>query len=244
MRIPRLFTPQALSENTSLALNEEVSHYLKNVLRMKPERELILFNGHGGEYQAVLESVSKKTVVVRVGEYREVNTESPLKVELGVCLIKNDPMDWLIQKAVELGVGSLSPLMSEFTDVKLSSERMEKKQQHWQQVAIHAAEQCGRVQVPLLNPVQDIEAWLKAVNADKKYVLHPYQAEPIENSSHKTVQSIALLVGPEGGLSEKEVALARSQYYFEPVALGPRILRAETAPLAALSLFQSYYGDW
>ncbi|MGH1439427.1 MAG: 16S rRNA (uracil(1498)-N(3))-methyltransferase [Cellvibrionaceae bacterium] len=249
MRIPRLYTSQSLSENQTISLSDEATHYLKNVLRMKSKRELVLFNGEGGQYHATIESVEKKGVSVAVGEYTAVNNESPLELELGVCIIKNDAMDWLIQKAVELGVTRISPLFSDYTDVKLSSERLEKKQQHWQQIAIHACEQCGRAIVPVVSKATTFDGWSRDVQTEKRIILHPYNASSFKEmaapwlESELTPGTFAIALGPEGGFSDEEVGEALNSG-FMPLSLGPRILRAETAPLAILPLLQSYFGDY
>jgi len=249
MRIPRLYTTQTLSENTSIQLEDNAAHYLKNVLRMKPKRELILFNGEGGQYNAMIESVDKKGVSVTVGEYSVVNNESPLALELGVCIIKNDAMDWLIQKAVELGVTAITPLFSDYSDVKLTPERLEKKYQHWQQVAIHACEQCGRVMIPKINRAAAFLEWSRGVEAEKNILLHPYRSSSFADMSapwlalESVPNSFAIALGPEGGFSDEEVEEALNSGFLS-LSLGPRILRAETAPLAVLPLLQSYFGDY
>lgn len=247
MHIPRLYIPQPLFEHTLLALEPAAAHHIAKVLRMKAGRSIRLFNGQAnassglGEFSATLHSVDKKNVIVSVGEFISRNTESPLSVELGVCLIKNDRMDWLLQKATELGVTTITPLWSEYTDVKIPVDRLEKKFNHWQQVIINACEQSGRVAIPVLNAPQKIAEWSRSVQADKKYVLHPYVESAVLTSP--SLKSIAVLVGPEGGLSDEEVDLAK-KHHFSGLALGQRILRAETAPLAALSILQYQHGDF
>ena len=143
---------------------------------------------------------------------------------------------------MELGVTRITPLLSEFTDSKFPPERYQKKQRHWQQIAIHACEQCGRARIPVVNALTAIEQWLPTVVAEHKYVLHPYDSQPFTAAANKPT-SVALLVGPEGGLSNREVQLARV-HHFIALSLGPRILRAETAPLAMLALLQASYGDF
>ena len=241
MRIPRIYTDQPLKEGSSIHLSPTAAHYVANVLRMKAGRDMILFNGQGGEYTAVLNSVSKKTVSVSLINFVDINTESPLSIELGVCLIKADRMDWLIQKATELGVASISPLISEFTDTNLPADRYPKKIQHWRQIVENACQQCGRTVLPSIYSPQPLSQWLEQVEADSKWVLHPYQATKLKPTGDR-VKTIALLAGPEGGLSDGECALARQQQ-FTAICLGPRILRTETAPLAALSLLQYQFGD-
>ena len=240
MRIPRIYTDQPLKEGSSIYLSPTAAHYVANVLRMKAGRDMILFNGQGGEYTAVLNSVSKKTVSVSLINFVDINTESPLSIELGVCLIKADRMDWLIQKATELGVAAISPLISDFTDIILSEDRYPKKIKHWRQIVENACQQSGRTALPSIYPPQPLSQWLEQVEADSKWVLHPYQSRKLKADGN--VKTVALLAGPEGGLSDREFALALQQQ-FTAICLGPRILRTETAPLAALSLLQYQLGD-
>ena len=244
MHIPRIYLSQALSENLTLELESAAAHHIATVMRMKVGRSVKVFNGERqqgvlGEFEATLAYVSKKSVAVAIGDFIPRDTESPLKVELGACLIKGDRMDWLLQKATELGVTSVTPLWSEYTDVKIPADRVEKKLNHWRQVLISACEQSERVAIPRLNQPMLISDWLHTVEADKKVVLHPY-VEP--SAAINKVNSVALLVGPEGGLSEDEVALSITQQ-FDGMVLGPRILRAETAPLVALTALQLQSGD-
>jgi 16S rRNA (uracil1498-N3)-methyltransferase len=244
MRIPRIYTTQSLSENSSITLDQAAAHYVVNVLRMKEGRPLILFNGEGGEYEGTLATTSKKTATVNLFKFNEVIVESPIETVLGVCLIKNDRMDWLLQKATEMGVTKICPLLSEFTDVKFHQDRADKKMQHWNQVVINACQQSGRTSVPVIDKPIKLESWASKVSGDQKLVLHPYQSKKLKDivADDLNVNSVALLVGPEGGLSEGEVKVAH-QYGFQSLSMGPRILRAETAPLAALCLVQQVFGD-
>lgn len=241
MRISRIYTSQPLSENTTVHLDAVAAHYVANVLRMKTGCPIVVFNGEGGEYTANIQTVNKKAVIIDVKTFVAIEIESPLKVCLGVCLIKNDRMDWLLQKATELGVDRIVPLFSEYTDVKLPKERQEKKILHWQQIAINACQQSGRVSVPHVEPPQPLAHWVGAVEADCKLVLHPYQSSSLNRD--RAAATAALLVGPEGGLTDDEVALSH-QHQFISMSLGPRILRAETAPLTALSILQHVFGDF
>ena len=248
MHIPRFYFPQPLTADTTVELSAAASHHVATVLRMKVGRHLLLFNGMPidgrlGEFSATVEAVSKKCVLLTVSDFIPRQTESPLAIELGVCLIKNDRMDWLLQKATELGVATVTPLLSEYTDVKLPADRLEKKHHHWQQVMISACEQSGRTAVPSIRWPQPIDQWLTSVEADKKWVLHPsIDSQPLSRSPQHAPRSAALLIGPEGGLSDDEVACAQAEL-FSGLVIGPRILRAETAPLAAITLLQHYYGD-
>jgi 16S rRNA (uracil1498-N3)-methyltransferase len=245
MHIPRIYTTQALTEHTTIELDTAAAHHIATVMRMKAGRSLILFNDQTyqekqGEFQAIISAANRKQVTVTIQNFIERKTESPLNVILGVCLIKSERMDWLLQKATELGVSSISPLISEYTDMKISSGRIEKKYLHWQQVVINACEQSQRTSIPLVHPPQKIHQWIETVSADKKMVLHPHLSA--FSLKKESCSSAALLVGPEGGLTEEEVDMAITKS-FTGLTLGPRILRAETAPLAALTLLQHYYGD-
>lgn len=242
MRIPRVYTDQPLTENSEVTLDEAAAHYVATVLRMKTGRAITLFNGKGGEYQGRLQTIGKKAVTIQVEVFNLTSVESPLTIELGICLIKNDRMDWLLQKATELGVSSIVPLLSEYTDVKLPADRQHKKLQHWQQVVINACQQSGRTAVPQVRPSQRLSDWVEQTPADRKWVLHPGAPAVLLPDASAAPASIALLIGPEGGLAASEVELAAA-HGFSPWSLGPRILRAETAPLTALAILQHQFGD-
>lgn len=240
MRIPRIFTQQALSSNTQLELPEEQSHYLSKVLRMQAGRELVLFNGEGGEYGATVVAVSKKSVLVEVGVFTAENRESPLKLELAIGVSRGDRMDWVLQKATELGVTKITPLITERTEVKLGGERADKKVGHWQQILVSACEQCQRNLLPVLSEPMAFSDWVAQCDAELKFVLHHRDSKGLP--ADVTPKSLALLVGPEGGLTEDEIGQAVG-LGFEPLTLGPRVLRTETAPVAAISLVQYLWGD-
>jgi 16S rRNA (uracil1498-N3)-methyltransferase len=263
MHIPRIYIPQPLSEHISIELDKASMHHLVTVMRMKVGRELILFNGQPvehqenkeyGEFTATLAHIDKKHARIDIGFFSAPEVESPLKIHLGMCLIKNDRMDWLLQKATELGVSSITPLFSQYTDVKMPADRTEKKMAHWHKILINACEQSGRVRVPDLHAPIPLNSWVQSRPAmSKKFVLHPYvtpNAVPstISSTISSTTEeaqpssSVALLVGPEGGLTEQEVDLAVDNQFLG-MKLGPRILRAETAPLAALAVLLHQFGD-
>ena len=242
MRISRIYTPQPLHTGESLSLEPQASRHLSQVLRLREGAELHLFNGNGDAFCATITSANKKGVELSIGEKLEHSSkESPLETKLGIGISKGDRMDWLIQKCTELGVSEIIPLLSERVDVKLPADRMAKKLQHWQQVAISACEQSGRNQVPAILQPQKLENWVTTVSANKKLVLD------FENDDKATSEdasnSIALLVGPEGGLSELEVQAAVQSGFYR-WRLGQRVMRTETAPVAALSVLQYLYGDF
>lgn len=239
MRQNRLFTQQALIANASLELEPEPAHHLARVLRARVGDEVLLFNGDGLDWQAHIHRIEKRRVVVRIGASVPSIAESPLSSHLGLCLSKGERFDWAIQKATELGVTQITPLMSARVDVKLPEDRLAKKLTHWQNVVIAACEQCGRSRIPSLNPPTDLKHWISVVEADLKLVLHHHQAAALPEAAPGEV---ALLVGPEGGLTDDEVASA-CQQGFQRLRIGPRVLRTETAPAAALAIMGSRWGD-
>jgi 16S rRNA (uracil1498-N3)-methyltransferase len=241
MRTPRVFTHQALTPNSTLALSESQSHYLSKVLRMQAGRELILFNGEGGEYNAEIFAVQKKHVDISVKEFSAENRQSHLQLELAIGVSRGERMDWVLQKATELGVTKITPLMTERTEVKLGGERADKKMEHWRQILISACEQCQRNILPELSEPKYFPEWIGECAADLKFVLHHRDNQGLPQA--KTTQSVALLIGPEGGLNDDEIAQAIAQH-FSPLTLGPRVLRTETAPVAAISLVQYLWGDF
>jgi 16S rRNA (uracil1498-N3)-methyltransferase len=241
MRIPRVFTHQALTPNSTLALSESQSHYLSKVLRMQAGRELILFNGEGGEYSAEISAVHKKHVDVSVKEFSTENRQSHLQLELAIGVSRGERMDWVLQKATELGATKITPLITERTEVKLSGERADKKMEHWQQILISACEQCQRNLLPELSEPRNFSEWIDECNAELKFVLHHRDNKGLPQNT--STQSVALLIGPEGGLDDDEIAQAITQK-FSPLTLGPRVLRTETAPVAAISLVQYLWGDF
>ncbi|MFT5709422.1 MAG: 16S rRNA (uracil1498-N3)-methyltransferase [Halioglobus sp.] len=242
MRTPRIFTAQSLSAQLELELESAPSAHIARAMRMQPGDALTLFNGQGGEYAALISTVSKKIVTVEIGDFRNIELESPLAIHLGIAISRGDRMDWIIQKATELGVSRVSPLLTQRTEVKLKGDRADKKIQHWRQIAIAACEQCGRNQLPHIELLQDLPGWLAATKDETKLVLHhrALRAEP-KNEEQKPTQ-VSLLIGPEGGLSDMEIGLAE-QAQFQALRLGPRVMRTETAPLAAIAILQSQWGD-
>ena len=242
MRIPRIFTDQAIAIGNQINLSAVTSHHVVHVLRMTTGRPIILFNGQGGEYIGVITAITKKIASIEITDFQDIDRESPLSVELAVCLIKNDRMDWLLQKSTELGVTTISLLVSERTDYAVKADRIVKKLQHWRQVVIHACEQSGRTAVPAIQAPKALDDWLTTVVADERYILHPGSHQKSQKSYYGPPSSLALLIGPEGGFTDIEFNLAMDKQ-FSLLTLGPRILRAETAPLAALAIIQRQFGD-
>ena len=240
MRIPRIYTGQTLRANTETELEPGPSRHLARVLRMRVGDSLILFDGRGGQYPATIHALDRNSVVASLGDFDATERESGLRLQLGIALSRGERMDWVIQKATELGVSSIALLVSERTEVRLKDEREQKKLRHWQQVAISACEQCGRNRLPVVHPLQPLQDWCQRVEADARLVLDP--AAESSDPGAAAPASIALLVGPEGGFSAAEIAAATTAG-FHSLQLGPRVLRTETAPLAAISLLQARWGD-
>lgn len=242
MRIPRIFIDTKLNENTVVALPDSTFQHLCKVLRLKSDHPLRVFNGKGGQFHATLCDVEKRSASIAITQFEQLNNESPLKVTIGQSLSRGERMDYAIQKAVESGVYAIQPLFSERCEVKLQDSRAEKRQQHWQQVAISAAEQCGRGIVPTVHSPIELNDWVGKCNEVLKLTLHHHSAKPISQLECPNNNQIYLLIGPEGGLSEKEVQLSESKG-FNAITLGPRVLRTETAPVVALSVINTLWGD-
>lgn len=239
MRITRIHTKQRLRSNTDFVLEAEPSRHLARVLRLGVGDALTLFDGQGGEYSGEITAVDRKQVQVRTGAHRPTETESPLAIHLGIAISRGERMDWIVQKATELGITACTPLSTEYSGVKLAGDRAAKKILHWQQIAISACEQCGRNRPPAVHALRPLDDWLATTDAEKKFVLH-HRADKMGVGQAPT--SIALLIGPEGGLSDREIKSAERCGY-AALRLGPRVLRTETAPLAAIAILQAWWGD-
>jgi 16S rRNA (uracil1498-N3)-methyltransferase len=237
---PRIYTENALAVGEEIELEPGPSRHIGSALRLQVGADITLFNGRGGEFQATIAVGDRKRVRVLVNKHRNIEREAPLGVHLGIAVSRGDRMDWMVQKATELGVAEISPLLSERTEVKLSGDRADKKIHHWQQIAISACEQCGRNTVPLIHPLARLADWSQRVEAHRKLVMHHRGARSL--SSLRRPDSLALLIGPEGGLSRPEIDSAL-QAGFTALSMGPRVLRTETAPLAALAVIQHQWGD-
>ncbi len=241
MRTVRLYVNCPLAASFALELPPEASHYVGKVLRAKPEQSLQLFNGDGQEYSATVTALNKKSVTVAIQETTNGQAPSPLHTHLGQVMSRGDRMDYAIQKATEMGVNQITPLSSERCEVKLDPKRLEKRLHHWRQIAISACEQSGRSDVPTIHEPMLLSQWIDTVQAQQKLVLHPHNT--VRLTELATPTSCALLIGPEGGLTEAEVSTAQAQD-FQAMLMGPRILRTETAPVASLALLQHLWGDY
>jgi 16S rRNA (uracil1498-N3)-methyltransferase len=237
----RLYCDLAFSPGAEIALPEAAARHAVAVLRLQVGDTLSLFNGEGGEYRASLVAVSKRDARVRLIEFHAAERESPMDITLALGISAGERMDYSLQKATELGVTSIQPLATERSVVKLAGERADKRLQHWQHVVIAACEQCGRNRVPAVAPVQKLLAYLAGVDRSKRLLmLSPDAATPLKRVV--PAAGVILLIGAEGGLAPSEYQAAQAGG-FEPVSLGPRILRTETAPVAALAVLQTLWGD-
>lgn len=242
MPIPRIFQPVSLEIGSTIQLDPYATHHVSRVLRAGVDDTVIIFNGEGGEYQGTIEEISKKTVTVTLHHFHSQDNESSLQLYLAQGISRGEKMDFTIQKAVELGVKKIFPLITERCNVKLDEERAAKRLQHWSSVIISACEQSGRNLVPEIAVPQTLQHFLSNTRADHRFVLAPGSQGKLSELSIKKTSSVILLIGPEGGLTEAEIALAEQNNY-SLLTLGPRILRTETAGITALSVLQFYAGD-
>ncbi len=239
----RLFVSGDLINGSTLELEGDKARYLGRVLRLRPDDEVRVFNGEGPEHCAIIETVTKSAVTLRIGESYDTDTESALRVHLVQGVSRGERMDFVIQKATELGVKRVTPVLTEYGVVKLDAKRAEKRREHWQGVAQSACEQSGRVRVPLIDAPVPLKNWFgdSPAEVDAQLILRPGAGTSLASISAPNTK-ICLLIGPEGGFSDTEYEDADIAG-FVPVSLGPRVLRTETAAVAALSVLQSKWGD-
>jgi 16S rRNA (uracil1498-N3)-methyltransferase len=241
MRVSRLYVNAALNVGGRIELDDDAAHYVRSVLRLKQDQNIVLFNGQGGEYVGRFSEVSRKHVRVEIETYSQRDVESPLQVNLGMGISRGDRMDWAVQKAVELGVAKLTPLLTERCVTKLTDDKKQQRLQHWQHIVQHAAEQSGRTRLPEMSDIIDISEWLSQQQGLRIF-LDPYAEHSLADLQPEN-QRVTLLSGPEGGFSESERQLAKA-VGFIPVRMGARILRTETAVLSALTAVQTLWGDF
>lgn len=241
MRVSRLFTPMHLAAGKHIELDDENAHYVRTVLRLKKDAEIILFNGAGGEYLCAVAEVSQKTVQIAINKWLDRSVESPLLVTLGLGISRGDRMDFSVQKAVELGVNHITPLLTERCVVQFKGEKKPQRLLHWQKIVQHAAEQSGRTTLPELTDIEYLQQWVSKQKGLKVF-LDPYAESTLTDINPIDMQ-VTLLTGPEGGFSGQEREIAKVAGFI-PVRLGSRILRTETASLAALAAVQMLWGDF
>ena len=241
MRVTRLFVDGPLATGESVSLTGDQARYLSKVLRLDVGARIILFNGNGGEYLATARRFKSDRVDLRVEEFFDRHRESPLHITLAQGLSRGERMDFVIQKAVELGVSAIAPIVTARSVVRIDGQRLERRQLHWRGVAISACQQCGRTRLPEIHVPQSLAAWLDADGNGTRMVLSPTATSTIDDALTRNAR-VTLLVGPEGGLDDDELEAATGAGY-RPIRMGPRVLRTETAAVAAITALQCLAGD-
>lgn len=241
MRIPRIYHPEPVTAGHEITLSDDAANHVGRVLRMGKGQAIQLFDGSNQVFEAEITQADKKSVRVNVLSAQLDDRESPLHIHLGQVMSRGEKMEFTIQKSIELGVSLITPLFSERCGVKLDAERLNKKLQQWQKIAIAACEQSGRNVVPEIRPAMDLEAWCAEEERGLKLNLHPRASASI-NTLPLPVERVRLLIGPEGGLSAEEIAMT-ARYQFTDILLGPRVLRTETTALTAITALQVRFGD-
>lgn len=238
--MPRFYCAMPFSVGQSVELPDRVAHHM-HVLRLVPGNLIVLFNGDGNEYVAAVSSISKKSAFAEIKTISSQDTELPYAVTLAQALPEAAKMDWIVEKAVELGAAVFQPLAAQRCVVKLSQERAEKKVSHWQGIIVAACEQCGRNRIPLLAEPADFGNWITQHDMHLRIMLTPRAEQSLSSwARHHPPQAVTLLVGPEGGFTEQEENAARANNVL-PLSMGPRVLRTETAGLAALAALNAVW---
>lgn len=240
--MPRFYCPLPLSIGAVVPLPDHVAHHI-HVLRLSAGETVTLFNGEGGEYQASLCSIEKKRASVEIKTFSPREVELPYAVTLAQALPEGTKMDWIIEKAVELGATAIQPIAAQRCVVRLNAERAAKKAEHWQGIIVSAAEQSGRNRLPHLAELSDFHEWTRQHNLHRRILLTPRADQSLSDwARHQPHQAVALLIGPEGGFTEQEENTAIAQGAIA-LSMGPRVLRAETAGLAALAALNAIWGQ-
>ena len=245
----RFYHPVKITVGQIIELSTENKHHAARVLRLRKGDAITLFNGHGGEFSAHIENISKSSTTVLIDTYHDIECESPLHIELAQAICVNEKMDWIIQKTVELGVTCIQPITTDRSIVHLSDERSSKRLQHWQKIVISACEQCGRNHVPQILPLITLLEWLSQKKTaqsehDVRFMLSTTATEGLRDiPKPPTDANLALVIGPEGGFTQEEEA-AILHTGFISVRLGKRVLRTESAALAAIATMQALWGDY
>jgi 16S rRNA (uracil1498-N3)-methyltransferase len=238
--MPRFFCPQPLAIGQLVPLPDTVAHHIQ-VLRLAQGELITLFNGDGGEYTASLSEIGRRSASAEIKAHHPREAELPFAITLAQALPEGSKMDWIIEKAIELGVSGFQPLAAQRCVVKLSAERAEKKLEHWRGIIVSASEQSGRNRLAQLAPPQDYKQWITQQDLHRRIILTPRAEQSLADwARHQAPQAVTLVVGPEGGLSEQEEDLAL-RHGALPLAMGPRILRTETAALAATATLQALW---
>jgi 16S rRNA (uracil1498-N3)-methyltransferase len=242
MASPRIYCDFRLGPGAQFSLPPDAANHIGRALRLRAGDAIVVFDGRGGEYEATILRIDRDRIDVKVGAFHETDRESPVAVGLVQGLPEADKMDWILQKSVELGVAWIQPVVCERSVVRLSGERAARRESHWERVTIAACEQCGRNLLPELRPTLAFRDWAARPSQAARWMLAPGASEALA-AQPAPAGPVELLVGPEGGLSEREIDIA-STIGFTALSLGPRVLRTETAPLAALAAMQTLWGDF
>src|SRR5471032_2953637 len=239
--MPRFYCPEPLVPGLTVTLPEAVAHHVQ-VVRLAPGDIITLFNGEGGEYSATLVQIAKRSVTAEIKAHNARDVELPYAITLAQALPEASKMDWIVEKAVELGVSGIQTLAAQRCVVRLSAERAEKKMAHWQGIIESASEQSGRNRLAQLAPLQDYKQWITQQDMHRRIILTPRAEQSLADwARHQSPQAVTLVIGPEGGLSDAEENLA-IQHGALPLAMGPRILRTETAGLSAAAILSGFWG--
>jgi 16S rRNA (uracil1498-N3)-methyltransferase len=241
MHIPRIYHPETLQPERTYPLSSDASQHLLKVLRLTVNDQLILFDGTGVSCQAVISEISKKQVIVTTLGSAQQQELPGLHIHLGLSISKGDRMDYAIQKSVEAGALTITPLISERTIVKLDEQRVSKRNDHWQGIIINACEQCGQNRLPLLNPVTPLSIWASEETEEFRICFDASADATLTSLSYHP--HVRIVIGPEGGLSEDELSLLKKSG-FAAVRMGPRVLRTETAAVSACVALQTLWGDY
>jgi len=241
--MPRIHVNTPIATQSAISIEGSAANHIGRVLRLKAGDEITLFNGTGGEYSAILTAIERQIVRADVSEFNPRESESPLQITLAQGISRGERMDYTLQKSVELGVNRIIPLITERCGVKLDDKRAAKRLQHWQGILISACEQCGRNRVPEILPITSLSHWLGETHAEALQLVLHHRATHTLRQLKQPTGAISLLIGPEGGLSENEIDNA-TQNGFQGIQFGPRILRTETASVAALAALQTHWGDF
>lgn len=242
MRVSRLYVDRPLVEDAEYRLTGERAHYLGSVLRLRVGSSLMLFNGRGGEFEATVQATRADTIYVRTVQHRTIERESSLAIRLAQSICRGERMDWVIQKAVELGITRIDPLVTERTVVRLNARRAAHRVDHWRTIAIHTCEQCGRNRIPIVSPINELADWLiERPREELKLVLDQRTPNGLDSIDYAG-DTVTMLVGPEGGFTMQERALVKTAG-FATLALGFRTLRTETAAIVGLAAIQLVLGD-
>lgn len=242
MATPRIYCPQIYATGDKIRLEEMASHHILKVLRLKPGDSVVLFNGQGGEFNGKLEALDKRTVWITMGEYSDRGVDSSLDIHLIYGLARFEKTDWVIQKATELGINRITPVMTQHGEVHLKAQAAAARLARWRSIIVSACEQSGRCRLPEIDMPCRLDAGLNNLSESAKYIFHPQGNKTLLQSERPENHRVTLMVGPEGGFSEDEVSLA-VQHGFKITRLGPRTLRTETAAISAVTAIQALWGD-